>query len=134
MYVKATVSFEPMLNGWVRSASGDPEEGIPWIEEGIRELRATGSVVSLASSLLRKAEALHLAGRASEALETINEAEALAERFEQRVLTARLHRLRGVFLAAIGSDEVQIEASFHNAIRIAKEQKSVSLVCCPLIT
>ena len=33
------------------------------------------------------------------ALEAINEAEALAERFEQRVLSARLHRLRGVFLA-----------------------------------
>jgi hypothetical protein len=38
-----------------------------------------------------------------------------------------LYRLRGVFLAAIGADEVQIEASLREAIRIAKEQKSVSL-------
>jgi hypothetical protein len=38
-----------------------------------------------------------------------------------------LHRLCGVFLAAIGADETQIEASFCEAIRIAKEQKSVSL-------
>ena len=38
-----------------------------------------------------------------------------------------MHRLRGVFLAAIGADETQIEASFCEAIRIAKEQKSVSL-------
>jgi len=38
-----------------------------------------------------------------------------------------LHRLRGVFLAAMGTEETQIEASFCEAIRIAKEQKSVSL-------
>ena len=80
-----------------------------------------------ASVLARKAEALHLADRTSEALEAINEAEALAERFEQRYCCAELHRLRGVFLAAIGADETQIEASFCEAIRIAKEQKSVSL-------
>ena len=41
--------------------------------------------------------------------------------------TAELHRLRGVFLTAMGADETQIEASFCEAIRIAREQKSVSL-------
>ena len=41
--------------------------------------------------------------------------------------SAELHRLRGVFLATLGADENQIEASFCEAIRIAKEQKSVSL-------
>ena len=49
------------------------------------------------------------------------------ERFEQRYYCAELHRLRGVFLAAIGAEESEIEASFSEAIRIAKEQKSVSL-------
>ena len=65
--------------------------------------------------------------RTAEALEAINEAEALAERFENRYHCAELHRLRGVFLAAIGANEAQIEASFCEAIRIAKEQKSVAL-------
>jgi hypothetical protein len=32
-----------------------------------------------------------------------------------------------VFLAALGADETQIEASFQEAIRTAKQQKSVSL-------
>jgi hypothetical protein len=77
--------------------------------------------------LALKAETLHLADRTSEALEAIWEAKAHVERSEERWWCAELHRLRGVFLAAIGLDEVQIEASFHNAIRIAKEQKSVSL-------
>jgi hypothetical protein len=57
----------------------------------------------------------------------INEAEALAERFEQRSVFSLLHRLRGVFLTAIGADETQIEASFCAAIKTAKKQKSVSL-------
>ena len=40
---------------------------------------------------------------------------------------AELHRLRAVFLAAMGADEMQIEASFCAAIRTAKQQKAVSL-------
>jgi len=77
--------------------------------------------------LAQKAEALHLANRTSDAIEAINEAEAVAERREERWWSAELRRLRGVFLAAIGTDEAQIGASFQAAIRIAKEQKSVSL-------
>ena len=77
--------------------------------------------------LALKAEALHLADRTSEALEVIKEAEALVERFEGRWWSAELHRLRGVFLTALGADETQIEASFREAIRIANLQKSISL-------
>jgi adenylate cyclase len=114
-------------HGWARSASGDTAGGIPWIEQGIRDYRAIGSVLGLPRDLAKKAEALYLADRTSEAFEAINEAEAIAERFEYRYFSAELHRLRGVFLAAMGAGETQIEASFGQAIRIANEQKSVSL-------
>jgi hypothetical protein len=70
---------------------------------------------------------LHLADRTSEALEAIREAEALVESSEERWWSAELYRLRGVFLTAMGADETQIEASFREAIRIAREQKSISL-------
>jgi hypothetical protein len=63
----------------------------------------------------------------SEALEAIQEAEAVVDRFEERGSCAELHRLRGVFLAAVGADEAQIEVSFGAAITIAKAQKSSSL-------
>ena len=116
-----------IYRGWARSASGNTAEGIPWIEQGIRDLRATGTVLDLPGYLARKAEALHLADRTSEALKAINEAVAIAERFEHGYCSAELHRLRGVFFAALGAEETQIEASFCEAIRIAKEQKSVSL-------
>ena len=84
-------------------------------------------MLGLPAFLARKAEALHLADRTSEALEAIKEGVAIAERFEQRYCSAELHRLRGVILAALGADEMQIEASFCAAIKMAKEQKSVSL-------
>ena len=116
-----------IYRGWARSASGDTAEGIRWIEQGIRDFRATGSVQGLPYYLSLEAEAFYLADRTSEALEAINEAQALAERFEHRIVLSGMHRLRGVFLAALGADEMQIEASFCEAIRIAKEQKSVSL-------
>jgi tetratricopeptide (TPR) repeat protein len=116
-----------IYRGLARSASGNPAEGILWIEQGIRDLRATGTVLGLPAYLARKAEALHLADRTSEAFEAINEAVAIAERFEHRYVRAELHRLRGVLLATLGADETQIEDSFCEAITIAKEQKSISL-------
>jgi len=119
-----------IYRGWARSASGDTAVGIPGIEQGIRDLRATGTVLSLPYYLALKAEALYLVDRTSEALETINEGEILAVRFEQRLVFSRLHRLRGVFLAALGAEETQIEASFCEAIRIAREQKSILLAKC----
>ena len=91
------------------------------------DLRATGEVLGVGGLLAYKAEALYLADRTSEALEAISEAEALAERYEIGVYCSQLHWLRGVFLAAMGAKETQIEASFQEAIKIAKEQKSVSL-------
>jgi predicted ATPase len=101
-----------ILRGWARCASGNTAEGISWIEDGIRDYRATGSMLRLPYFLALKAEALHLADRTSEALEAIKEAEALVERSEERWWSAEIHRLHGVFLAAVGADETQIEASF----------------------
>jgi predicted ATPase len=116
-----------VLRGWARSASGDTAEGISWIDDGIEDWRATGSTLIVPYYLGLKAEALYLADRISEAVEAIKEAEAAAQRNEERHSYAELYRLRGVFLAAMGADETEIEAAFCAAIRIAKAQKSVSL-------
>jgi predicted ATPase len=116
-----------IFGGWARSVSGRTAEGIAWIEGGIRDYRGAGSMLRMPCYLALKAEALHLANRTSEALEVIKEAEAVVERFEERGWSAELHRLRGVFLVAMGADEVEIEASFCAAIKTAQEQKSISL-------
>ena len=44
--------------GWALSVSGNPAEGIPWIEQGIRDIRATGTVLGVPGPLARKAGAL----------------------------------------------------------------------------
>jgi predicted ATPase len=116
-----------VLRGWARSASGDTAEGIPWIDQAIRDLRATGAVLAVPYYLFLKAEALYLADRTPEALASINEAEALAEKSEQRGSFPEMHRLRGVFLASLGADETKVEASLYAAIRTAKEHKSIWL-------
>jgi hypothetical protein len=77
--------------------------------------------------LALKTEALDLADCTSEALETIGDAQAIAERSAERWWSAELNRLRGVFLSTMGVDDAQIEASFCAAVKIAKEQKSISL-------
>ncbi len=116
-----------LFRGWSRSVAGDTVEGTSSIEGGIAGWRVTGTTLVVPYMLALKAEALYLADRTSEAFETISEADAMVDRREERWWSAELHRLRGVFLAAMGADETQIEASFCAAIRTATEQKSVSL-------
>jgi predicted ATPase len=116
-----------ILRGWARSTTGDITEGMSWIVEGIKNFRATGALRGLPFFLTLKAEALRLAGHTFEALEVITEALGSVERFGERLWHADVHRLRGVLLAAIGADEAQIENSLSEAIRAAKEQKSISL-------
>jgi hypothetical protein len=116
-----------VLRGWACSACGHTAEGTALIDHGITDWRATGAILLVPYYLALKAEALYLAHRTPEALEAISEAEALAERSGERWWRAELHRLRGVFLAAIGAEDAQIQASFGEATKIAKEQKSVSL-------
>jgi serine/threonine protein kinase/predicted ATPase len=116
-----------IFRGWARSVSGSTTEGISWVEEGIQDFRATGVTLAIPYWLALKAEALHLAERGAEALEAIKQAVTLAERSEEREWFPELHRLQGICLAALGTEDTQIEASFGEAIRIAKEQKSISL-------
>jgi Protein kinase domain/NACHT domain len=116
-----------VLRGWARSASGDTAEGILWIEEGIREYQAMRAIRGVTDCLVLKAEALHFADRTFEALEAIRLAEELVERSGARWFYAEVHRLRGVFLTAIEGEAREIEVSFCEAMRIAKEQHSISL-------
>ena len=116
-----------VFRGWARSASGDTGEGISWILDGIDDWRAAGASRGLPFMLAMKSEALYQADRTPEALEAIREAERQAERSEELWWCAELHRLHGVFLAAMGADEAGIEGAFCEAIRTAKQQKSISL-------
>jgi predicted ATPase len=116
-----------VLRGWARCASGDIADGLARIAQGIEGWRANGATLAVPYYLALKAEALHIGDCTPDAIAAIEEAQALAERSEDRHWCAELHRLRGVFLASIGADETQIEASLRAAIDTANEQKSISL-------
>src|SRR5438132_877111 len=60
-------------------------------------------------------------------LERNPESRSIGRKIRAGRYECRLYRLRGVFLAAMGADETQIEASFCAAISTAKKQKSISL-------
>ncbi|MBV9673811.1 MAG: protein kinase, partial [Verrucomicrobia bacterium] len=126
-HFEAWLAAGAILHGWARAASGNTAEGISRIEEGIREYRMTGSILCVPYCLAIKAEALHLADRTSEALEAIEQAQAMIKATEERWCLSEVHRLQGVFLGCLGAPEVEIEASFRASIRIAKEQKSISM-------
>jgi serine/threonine protein kinase len=116
-----------ILRGWARTASGSIGEGISWIEDGIGDYRAAGAILAMPFFLALKANALHRANRAPEALEAINEAGILVGRFGNRYWSAELHRLRGVLLTALGAGKTEIETEFCAAISTAKRQRSTSL-------
>ena len=102
--------FGEVLRGWALSASGNTAEGLSWIEGGIEDYRASGSLGWRTYFLSLKAEALHFADRTSEALEILNEALALVEATSGlRCWSAPFYRLRGVFLARLGAGDCVLD-------------------------
>ena len=55
------LTYAKICRGWARSALGDTANGLLWIEDGIQEYMATGSIRALPDLLAVKAEALYLA-------------------------------------------------------------------------
>jgi predicted ATPase len=116
-----------VFGGWARSAYGSPGEGIAWIEEAIGEWKGPGSTLVVPYWLALKAEALQFAGRLSEALDAVQEAEALAKASGELWWLAELYRLQGVFLSGLEETKDEIENAFCKALRTARQQKSTSL-------
>jgi hypothetical protein len=115
------------LLGWTRSVAGLFTQGISWMHDGTEELRTSGALLAVPSLLGAKAEALYIANRTTEALDTIKQAETLVEKTEARCWSAEFYRLRAICLTAMDADEAEIERAFQDAIETAKQQKSASL-------
>jgi len=64
------------------------------MKDGIEELRTSGTLLPMPSLLAPKAEALYLANRTAEALDTIEQAEALVEKTEAPWWSAEFYRTR----------------------------------------
>ena len=91
--------------GWARSASGDIAEGIPWIERGIKELRATGAMLGLSSDLALKAEALHLADRTSRSTSSHRGSRSRGAKNGRATEPCRVASAPRCVFASLGADE-----------------------------
>lgn len=113
-----------MMAGWIDGLRGDPERGADRINAGLAAFCATGSEIVVPFFRTVQAELLLERGRASEALELLEEAMRRIEQSGERWQEAEVHRVRGNTLAALAGDtrDPAIEASYRRAIAIAERQ------------
>ena len=135
-----------VMRGWAMAECGQTKQGVAQLRQGLDAWQATGSVTYRTYFLALLVEALGKEGRASEALELVNEALCLVEQTSERLFEAELHRLRGELLlqsaAAQTADvktlgessrkaspavQAKAEDCFRKAIDVARRQKAKSL-------
>ncbi len=121
---------------------GRLEEGTTQVREGLAAYRASGVQNASTVILALMAEALGQAGQIAEALTTLAEGLAFAERTGERFYEAEMYRLRGELLLKIEDRGLKIEdrdtpssildprsspeECFHRAIEIARRQEAKS--------
>jgi predicted ATPase len=116
------------LRGWALAASGQGEEGITQIHQGLAAYRATGAIRDRPYYLSLVAEVSANVGQTTEGLEAL--AEALATLAKSGVLwwEAELYRLRGALLLQRSvAQPGEAEACFQRALDVAHRQQAKSL-------
>jgi predicted ATPase len=104
-------------------ASGQAQEGLTLLTQGLAAIRAAGSVAGTPSVLILLAETYAMLGQSGEGLNCLAEAARIIETTEERIGEAELHRLRGDLLRATG-DLSAAEQNYHQALAVAKRQSA----------
>jgi predicted ATPase len=106
---------------------GQLQEGIAEMRAILEAMRAEGAVVGLPMVLAMLAEAHGKAGQTEEGLALLDEAQGLVAKTREREYEAEVHRLEGdLLLARSPSDEAQAQASFREALEVARRQSAKS--------
>jgi adenylate cyclase len=111
--------------GWQQILVGEVQEGIAQLRDGLAAMQAVGTVPHRTAFLAALAEGYAKAGRSGQGLDALAEAFSLVAQTGERYYLAELHRLKGELLLAQG-DEAQAEASFYQAIEVARQQSAKS--------
>lgn len=114
-----------IMKGWALHRQGRHRAGRSGMEEGLQALRTIGTGVRAPYYLALLAEAHQVEGTLDEGLGLVDEALHIVARTEERWQEAELHRLRGDLLRS--QDAAQAEASYHQALCIARQQAARSL-------
>jgi predicted ATPase len=106
---------------------GEVEAGLEGIRQGLERLRATGAELFRAPYHCVLAGLYGKVGQVSDGLAALTEAQAAVEQHEERWWEAELYRLRGDLLLQSGAASTEAEASFQQALAIARRQGARSL-------
>lgn len=123
-------AFCTVVRGSVRARQGATAQGLEEIESGIALWQGSGAVVTMPYYLVLFAEALALAGRPHDALQKLDEAQALVDRIGDRYYEAEVNRVRGeILLQARGlrAAFADAEVCFSRAMDISRRQEAKSL-------
>jgi predicted ATPase len=113
-----------VLHGWSLAEEGRTAEGIAQMREGLAAWHATGALSHRPYQLALLTGALGKEGRVEEGLAALAEARALSAATEEYFCEAELHRLRGELL---GREPAEADASFREALDVARRQQAKSL-------
>jgi DNA-binding SARP family transcriptional activator/predicted ATPase len=116
-----------VLNGWACTAQGRIQEGIAQVESGLERWRATGSGICFPAWLSILAEAYGKIEDFERAHLLLAEAMAEMEQRGERREEADLYRLQGELLWQESADSVAAEASYQQALTVARRQQAKSL-------
>jgi tetratricopeptide (TPR) repeat protein len=114
--------------GWLLAQSGELQEGISAIRNGIAGLLATGSKYHDSFHRALLALSYARANQFDDAFASLDDAMRFVEQSGERYYEAELHRLRGELLMAAGrdTDHEEIEGCFCKAIEVARKHEAKS--------
>jgi predicted ATPase len=120
--------FSRNHRGWALSLLSRADEGIAEMEQANAILKAVGAEIGFSNLLFNLAEGYREAGRYDDALKTLEEALAAAEKQEEHQVDSAIHQLRGeLLLNKDPSNAAEAERCFERAIEIARNQSGKSL-------
>ena len=103
---------------------GRRAEAVPLLLKGLSAFRATGAEIRVPCYLGMVADACTQDGRFEEAREALNEGFAVAEKNDDRIQEAELHRLNGELHLAETNNQTAAGECFRTAIETARAQHS----------
>jgi DNA-binding SARP family transcriptional activator/predicted ATPase len=121
------LAMATVLNGWAWTGQDRIQEGIAQMESGLEGWHATGSGICFPAWLSVLAEAYGKIGDFERAHLLLAEAMAEMEQRGERRDEAELYRLQGDLLWQESADLVAIEASYQQALLLARRQQAKSL-------
>jgi predicted ATPase/DNA-binding winged helix-turn-helix (wHTH) protein len=117
-----------ILRGWALAMQGDAASGVQHITQGLAGQQNTGIKTGTPYYLSLLAEAYGQAGQLQAGLQALAEALTQVAETDERWWEAELYRLHGDLLLHLPSPDVsRAEASFHQALEVARRQQAKAL-------